>query len=458
MVRAPEERTPGEGAPDERASDQRAPDEPEAPETDAATGLSEAAGRDVRLYWCGQTASAFGSVFTAIALPVVAVIHLNASAGAIGLISAATTAPILLLGFPAGALADRIARPRRTLVLLDLICAAAIGAVALGLALDVVSLLWLGLLCAVMGATSTLSTAVYFLHLRQLVGPDGIGTARARLQAGSYGAALVGRLLAGPAIALLGAAAALSVDVASYLLSAAALLTMRSPDFVPRGPAPSALTMLRGAMAGMRVFTGDAFHRALGVFIVVPAATMAGVTALTGPFLLRVIHLPTAAYGSLFALSGLMGLGGSAVAGRLLAPGRDARRVMLGAFTCSIVCSLLLPLAAGPVPLAAFCAAMGIGLPVFFGAIANVAISSVLVSDMSEDTLGRAMAALQVCLAGAGLIGAVGCGVLGDVIGIRGALWAMGLIALGCVSLSLPPALRAARRTAAAEAEAAAPV
>lgn len=404
-------------------------------------------GRDVNLYWCGQTASAFGSVFTTIALPVVAVVHLHASAGAIGLISAAATAPVLLFGFPAGALADRIVHPRRTLVLLDLVCALAIGVVALGLAAGAVSLLWLGLLCAVMGASSTLSTAVYFLHLRQLVGPEGIGGARARLQAGQYGAALVGRLLAGPAIALLGAAAALSVDVASYLLSATALVTMRSPDLVPRGPAPSVLTMLRGAMAGMRVFTGDAFHRALGVFIIVPAATLAGVTALTGPFLLRVIHLPTAAYGSLFALSGLMGLAGSAVAGRVLTPGRNARSVMLAAFTAGMICSLLLPLAGGPLPLAAFCAAMGIGLPIFFGAIANVAVSSVLVSDMSEETLGRAMAALQVCLGAAGLVGALGCGALGDWIGVRGALWAMGLIALGGIALSLPSALRAARRT-----------
>jgi MFS family permease len=402
--------------------------------------------RDVTYYWCGQTASAFGSVFTTIALPVVAVVHLNASAGAIGLISAAATAPILLLGFPAGALADRLAHPRRTLVLLDLVCAAAVGAVALGLAAGTVSLLWLGLLCAVMGATSTFSMSVYFLHLRQLVGPDGIGSARARLQAGQYGAALVGRLLAGPAIAVLGAAAALSVDVASYLLSAAALLAMRSPDLVPRGPAPSMLTSLRGALAGLRLFTGDGFHRALAVFIVVPAAALAGVTALTGPFLLRVIHLPTAAYGSLFALSGLMGLSGSAVAGRVLAPGRNPRRVLLGAFTAAMACSLLLPLADGPLPLAACCAALGIGLPIFFGSIANVAVSSVLVADMSEETLGRAMAALQVCVATAGLVGALGSGVLGDWLGVRGALWAMGLIALGGVALSLPPALRAARK------------
>ncbi|WP_329454400.1 MFS transporter [Streptomyces sp. NBC_01497] len=409
--------------------------------------------RDVSLYWCGQTASAFGSVFTAIALPVVAVVQLHASPGAIGLISAATTAPVLLLGFPAGAFADRIARPRRALVLLDLLCAVAIGTVALGLASHVITLLWLVLLCLFMGATSTVSTSVYFLHLRQLVGADGIGGARARLQAGQYGAALVGRLLAGPATALLGAAAALSIDVGSYALSAVALLSMRSLDLVPREPGTSALATLRGALAGMRLFTGDAFHRALGLFVLVPAGTMAGVTALTGPFLLRDIRLPTAAYGLVFALSGLMGLAGSAAAVRLLRPERDPRRLMLAAFTAAVMCSLLLPLATGPLPLAAFCASLGIGLPIFFGSIANVALSSVLVTDMAEEVLGRSMAALQVCTAASALVGSLGCGLLGDLLGVRDTLWITAVIALVSMAVTLPAALRAIQRGAEAEAE-----
>jgi hypothetical protein len=407
--------------------------------------------RDLNLYWTGQTTSAFGSVFTTIALPVVAVVTLKASPGEIGLIGAAGTAPVLLLGFPLGALADRISRPRRALVLLDLLSALAAATVALTLFLHAVSVLWLVALCVVMSGGSTLSAAVYFLHLRQLVGTEGIGAARARLQAGTYGAALGGRLLSGPAIAVLGAGTALTVDVASYLVSAAALLAMRSPDRVERGPAPSVLQMARGAAAGLNAFRGDAFRRALGVFIVVPVAALAGVTTLTGPFLLRTVHLPTAAYGSVFALSGLMGLAGSTVAGKALAPGRDARRVMLGAFSAAMLCSLLLPLASGPLPLAATCAALGIGTPVFFGAIANVAVSSVLVSGMSEEVLGRAMSAMQVCAALAGLAGSLGGGVLGDHLGVRGALWALGLAALAAIAATLPPALRAADRARRAE-------
>ncbi len=412
------------------------------------------AAHDTTLYWWGQTTSAFGSVFTAVALPVVAVEFLHASAGEVGLVSAAGIVPILLFGLPAGAFADRIARPRRVLAVLDFLSALAVALVALGLADKSASVGWLVCLCVMLGTVGTLSSSLYFVHLRHLVGTEGIGPARARLQAGQYGAALVGRLLAGPTVVALGGAAALAVDGASYVLSALALLTMSSPagSEAPRPTGTPVLSTLRGAGAGLRFFAGDAFHRSLLVFVAVPAAAMAGVTALTAPFLLRAVHLPIAAYGAVFALSGLMGLAGSTVAGRVLRPdqvlrpGRDPRLVMLTAFSCAVLCSLLLPLSAGPLPLAAACAAFGIGLPVFFGAIANVALSSVLAADVAEDAMGRSIAALQVFGSVAALVGALGCGALGDAVGVRSALWTTLVVGLCAIACSLPPAVLSARR------------
>ncbi|MFE0465279.1 MFS transporter [Kitasatospora sp. NPDC058965] len=402
--------------------------------------------RDVTLYWWGQTTSAFGSVFTAIAVPVIAVVALHASAGEIGLVSAASSLPVLLFGLPLGALADRITRPRRVLTALDVVCALVVALLARGLATGTVGIGALAAGAVLLGGVGSLESAVYFVHLRQLVGVEGVGRARARLQAGSYGAALLGRVLAGPTIVLVGGAGALAADAVSYLLSASALLAMRSPDLVPRESGTGALDALRGAAAGLRFFARPGFPRALLVFVVVPATTMAAVTALTGPFLLRVVHLPTGAYGLVFAFSGLMGLVGSLVSGRVLGPTRNPRLVVLAAFAVAMVCVLLLPLAAGPLPLAAGCAALGIGLPIFFGAIANVGLSATLAADVPEDTLGRAMAALQMVVAAAGLVGAVGGGALGDALGVRPALWALGGSALAAVAVSLPPAVRAARR------------
>ncbi|WP_327173805.1 MFS transporter [Streptomyces sp. NBC_01335] len=411
--------------------------------------------RDVNLYWCGETASSFGSVFTAIALPVVALTDLGATAGQVGLISAAGTVPGILLGLLAGALADSIVRPRRTMLLLDLLSAAAVAAVALALRHGVASIVWLMGLGLVQGLLGVLLGSLYFVHLRQLVGAEAIGPVRARLQAGQFGAALVGRMLAGPVIALFGSEAALGTDAASYLLSAMALLGMRSPD---RSAAPQTAVRkregVRDAAVGLRFFAGHPFHRALLLFIVAPAAAMAGAATLTGPFLLSTVHLPVGVYGLAFVLSGVMGMTGSVFAGRLLRPGRDARLTVLVCFVGSLVSLMLLPVAAGPLPLAVLCAALGLGLPVLFGAVANVALVSVLTTDVPETMMGRGMAALQVIMSATALAGALAGGYLGDLLGVRTALWVLIGAALLVVGAVGPAAVHAARDLRARDEEA----
>ncbi|MEU0413431.1 MFS transporter [Streptomyces griseorubiginosus] len=401
--------------------------------------------RDLQLYWWGQTTSALGSVFTAVAMPIIAIVQFGASPGEMGLIAAAAGVPAIVLGLPAGALADRIRRPRRMLVALDTAAALGVGILALGVSTHVADTGWLICLGALEGVLSILAGSLYFVHLRQLVEADRIGPARARLQAGQYGAALLGRILAGPVIVGFGTPAALTVDVVSYLLSATALLGMRTPDGVPVPAKRAHKGTLREVAAGLRFFTGHPFHRSLLVFIVVPAAAAAGLSTLTGPFLLRVIHLPAAYYGLAFVLSGVMGLAGSALSARVLVPGRDPRRVTILAFAAGTTCCLALPMAAGPLPLATVCAALGIGVPVFFGALANVALISVFAVDVAEDAMGRITAALQVITATTAMIGALAGGALGDRLGVRPALWTLCALSLTAVALAGPAALRSAR-------------
>ncbi len=403
--------------------------------------------RDLDLYWWGQTTSAFGSVFTAIALPVAAVLRFHASPGEVGLLSAASVLPSLLFALPAGELADRIVRPRRTLILLDTASALVVAGVALGLAAHLAAIGWLIALCAAQGCVSILTGVIYFIHLRQLAGPAQIGPARARLQAGAYGAGFVGRLVAGPVIAAFGVAPAMGVDAASYVLSATALLTMRHAVpvqvAVERGRSP--LATFRGLGKGLQMFVSSPFHRALLGFILIPATAGAGISALTAPFLLDVVRIPTSVYGLAFVLSGVMGLIGSSVAVKVFSRRTDARAVTVVCFAAALACQLLLPLAGGPVALALACAAFGIGLPILFGAVANVGLSPIIVNDADEQAVGRTVAALQVFAAAAGLLGALLGGGLGDWLGPRDALWVIAGGGEAFVLLMLGPALRSAR-------------
>jgi len=69
--------------------------------------------------WTAETLSVFGSQFTVLALPIIAVPILGASPGQMGVLSAVGTAPFLVIGLFAGAWVDRFP-PRPILVIGDL--------------------------------------------------------------------------------------------------------------------------------------------------------------------------------------------------------------------------------------------------------------------------------------------------------------------------------------------------
>src|ERR1044072_8774541 len=73
---------------------------------------------DFRRLFVGSSTSLLGSSVTVVALPLTAVVHLNASPAQMGLLGAAALLPHLVLGLPAGVWVDRVPY-RRTLVLAD---------------------------------------------------------------------------------------------------------------------------------------------------------------------------------------------------------------------------------------------------------------------------------------------------------------------------------------------------
>lgn len=105
---------------------------------------------DFRLFWVGETVSAFGSSFTQFAIPLL-VFRLTGSALYLAVSTALFTLPHLLFGLLIGAWSDRTDR-RRLMIATDLIHAAVVAAVPLAALAGVLTVWWV--MAAVFTASS----------------------------------------------------------------------------------------------------------------------------------------------------------------------------------------------------------------------------------------------------------------------------------------------------------------
>ena len=95
--------------------------------------------REFVLLGSAQTVSKVGTRVTFVALPLVAVIVLEATAFEVGLLTAAETVAFLVLGLPAGAWIDRLRR-RPVLVLADELRAVLLVSVPVAVLFDVLTM------------------------------------------------------------------------------------------------------------------------------------------------------------------------------------------------------------------------------------------------------------------------------------------------------------------------------
>ena len=93
-----------------------------------------------RRYWIGQTISLFGDQVTLIALPLVAVLVLDAGPAQMGYLVATELVPNLLFSLHAGAWIDRRGHRREAMIATDLGRAALIATIPIAYAFDALSM------------------------------------------------------------------------------------------------------------------------------------------------------------------------------------------------------------------------------------------------------------------------------------------------------------------------------
>lgn len=185
--------------------------------------------RDIRGYariWTASTVSDFGTYVTGLALQVVVVVTLHASATEVGVLGAARWVPYLGFGLVAGVLVDRYRR-RPVLVGTDLVRGLALLLIPALAALHALSVPFLIGFTVVFGALSLFNEAASQSFLPRVVtDPAALTAAYARIETSGNVAATTGPMVASGLIALIGAPLAIAVDAVSYLVSGAILRTV----------------------------------------------------------------------------------------------------------------------------------------------------------------------------------------------------------------------------------------
>lgn len=175
--------------------------------------------RRFRSFWAGQTISQFGDRITDLAIPLIAVSALQASAWQVSWLTALVWTPNLLAVW-LGSWIDQHTRQRRILVAADLLRAAALITVPIAHLAGAVTLTQLYVVVLVTGIGGVLFNTTYSAFFVHLVQPASYVDANSKLSATQSGSSIGGPALAGVLVQAFTAPVAIAADAVSFLASA----------------------------------------------------------------------------------------------------------------------------------------------------------------------------------------------------------------------------------------------
>lgn len=374
--------------------------------------------------WAGQSISELGSTITRDALPLLAVLTLNATTVQMGFLGALGGLPVLVFGILAGVWVDRLRR-KPVMMIADLGRAILLGLIPLCAVLGVLRIELLYVLIVLAGLLGVFFDTAYQAYLPTLVERGQLVEGNSKLALSSSVAEIGGSGLAGVLVQMAGAPAAILLDALSFLASAGSLALIRQPEPAPvRREAQD--SVLKEAADGLKAVSERPELRAMfGA-----AATLNFLGSMIGPlyslYAIRVLGLSPAALGLTIALGGV-----SSFLGALLAEPALRRfglgRVLSGVLVLYSLTTLLIPLGAffpgrGLLFLAAS-QLFGDALRTVYG-IHSVSLRQAITP---EHLLGRVNASLELVSKGLAPIGALVGGVLGAVLGVQGTLFVAAL-------------------------------
>jgi MFS family permease len=394
--------------------------------------------RNFRRYFTGQAVSLIGDQVSLIALPLTAVLALDATPGQMGALTTVALVPNLLFSLHAGVYVDRLGHRRQVMVGADVLRCLVVATIPATYALGHLGWTQLYVVAFLTGSISVCFYVAYGGFFQVLVARDDYVAANSLIHGSRAFSFLVGNSLGGVLVQLFRGPYALGLDAFSYFWSA---LFLRRIDV---DEPPGAPRETGGVLVGAQWIRSNPIIRAelLGVATINLFNFM--FFALFVLYATRELHVQPAALGLVLGTAAV----GTVIASTLAGPA--SRRLGFGPafiFGCFLFPAplVLVPLAGGPHWLvlgllftAEFLSGVGLMLlDILAGTLSAAIIPTVLRS--------RVSGAFMVVNSGIRPVGTVLGGVLGTTIGLRPTLWIATVGALGGLAWLLPSPLRTLR-------------
>jgi MFS family permease len=372
-----------------------------------------------RNLWMAETISAFGTETTTLALPLTAVLVLDAAPGQMGFLTAASTLPFLLFGLFIGVWVDRLRR-RPLLIAADLIRFVTLLALPAAWALDVLSIWMLYGAALLIGSCTVIYDVAFVAFVPGIVERDRLLEANSRLRASQSVAQVTGPGVAGVLVGLITAPYALLVDAFSYLASAGLIMRVRAAEELPTDHARP-VRVRQEISEGLRFVLHNPLLRAAIGFAA--TTTMFGWLFLT-VYVLYMTHdlgLSPLAIGLVFGTGGVGALLGAMVANRLSERFGVGRTMVYGA--------LVMALGGLPIPVAVLVPSIALPLLIVCEVVQWCALTIVGINQVSlrqtitpDHLLGRVSATARFLSTGSVPLGGLLGGLSGELLGVRATL------------------------------------
>ena len=395
----------------------------------AASGTPIGQGRSQRLplsfsfLLSGETISLFGSQVTAVLLPLVAVLVLDANKLVMGLLAAAGWAPVVIFGLVAGIIVDRH-DTRRILICCNVVCVLALGTIPLLAWRDLLSIPVLVIVALVVGTAYVFFNIAFQTFVPDIVATDQLESANSRLELCRSTAQLLGPLAGGTLATAINPAYGLLIDAASYILATLTLLMVPRPARAasrPRATVAEGGSLITSLKEGQRLVWRS---RSLRLVVITGSSInifIAGITALLVLYITRTLDLSAGFVGLALAVEGGGALLGALAYPRIAEKIGESGCIRFGIISMAVG-GMLLPFAGLGVASVA-CVLVSRVFSGFGSPVVNIALVTLRQRITPPELLGRVNATARVGIMSSLPLGALLFGAVAQATSVQDALW-----------------------------------